>query len=121
MDPMPGDPREVERLRRIRDQQLRTRDPLIKQRKLDYTIAAKHRKARVGFSFGRIWGEIPHRWRGLLVGGLIGVGALLAAPALIPGTWGTCIGLAAFPFAAMLGFLFGRYEDSEQDVKDLIP
>jgi hypothetical protein len=118
---MPGDPREVERLRRIRDQQLRTRDPLIKQRKLDHTIATKHRKARVSFSFGRIWGEIPHRWRGLLLGGLIGVGALLAAPSLIPGTWGTCAGVALLPFAAMLGFLIGRYEDSKEDVKDLIP
>jgi hypothetical protein len=118
---MPSDPREAERLRRIRDQQLRSRDPLKKQRKLDHTIATKHRKAKGTFSFGKMWGEIPRRWRGLLLGALIGVGALLVAPALIPDTWGMCLGLGALPFAALLGFLIGRYEDSKQDVKDLIP
>ncbi len=118
---MPGDPRDVDRLRRLRDSQLRARDPLTKQRKLDHTIATKHRQARSAFSCGRIWGEIPHQWRGLLVGGLLGLGALFLVPALIPESWGMCLGVGALPFGALLGFMIGRYEDAKQDVHDLIP
>jgi len=118
---MPANPREVDRLRRIRDQQLHARDPLIKQRKLDRTIASKHRRARAGFSFVTMWREIPHQWRGAVVGGLVGLAGMLIVPEVIPESWGTCLGLAAFPFAALLGFMIGRYEDAKEDVTDLIP
>ncbi len=118
---MPTNPKEVERLKRIRDQQLRARDPLIKQRKLDHTIASKHRQARGRFSFGKMWSEIPHRWRDATLGALLGSAAMIIVPGLIPGNWGLCLGVGALPFAAFLGFLIGRYEDSKEDVKDLIP
>ena len=118
---MPGDSREVDRLKRIRDKQLRARDPLTKQRKLDHTIATKQRRARTTFSFGKMWQEIPHKWRGLFIGGLIGVGGLLIVPEVIPESWGMCLGLAALPFGALLGFVIGRCEDAKQDVSDLIP
>jgi hypothetical protein len=118
---MPTNPREVDRLRRIRDQQLRARDPLIKQRKLDHTIATKHRRARTGFSFGKMWHEIPHKWRGAFLGGVLGLIALIVVPGLIPESWGMCLGVAAFPFAALIGFMIGRYEDAKEDVQDLIP
>jgi len=55
-------------------------------------------------------GRIRHRVRRALRGRRAWVwsGALL-------------LGLAAFPFAALLGFMIGRYEDAKEDVTDLIP
>ncbi len=109
---------ESERLRRLRDQQLQARDPLTKQRRLDGEISQKRRRMQQSFSFGGMWQDIPHRWKGAFVGGLIGLGILLIAPSLIEGNWGLCLGVAAFPFGALAGFLIGRYEDSMEDIKE---
>jgi hypothetical protein len=107
-----------ERFRRIRDQQLHSRDPLKKQRSQDREIAQKRKRLQQSFSFGGMWRDLPHRWRGAFGGGLIGLGILLAAPSLIEGSWGLCLGGIAFPFAALVGFMIGRYEDSMEDIKE---
>jgi hypothetical protein len=106
-----------ERLRRLRDQQLRTRDPLTKQRRLDGEISQKRRRMQQSFSFGGMWKDIPHRWKGGFVGGLIGLAILLIAPSVLEGSWGVCLGGAAVPFAAAVGFMIGRYEDTMEDIK----
>lgn len=107
-----------ERFKRIRDRQLQARDPLTKQRKQDAEIARKQRRMQGSFSFGRMWRDIPRKWRGALVGALIGLAILFIAPTVIEGGWGTCVGTVALPFAALVGFLIGRYEDTMQDIKD---
>jgi hypothetical protein len=111
--------RDQDRFRRIRDQQLASRDPLIKQRKLDRSIAEKHRRAQMQFNLGQIWREVPHKWRDMLGGAVLGVIIVIAFPSLVPGTWSVCIGLGAFVFVTLLGFLIGRYEDTKEDVEDL--
>ena len=117
---MPSRNSDVERYKRLRDQQLASRDPLIKQRKLDHTIADKHRRSTRRFSFGEAWADIPHKWRDALVGALIGLTIMLLVPFLVEGIWGTCIGIGAFPLCAFVGLLVGRYEDAKEDVKDLL-
>jgi uncharacterized membrane protein len=117
---MPRDDTDAERFRRIRDRQLAARDPLTKQRRLDHTIATKHRRHQRGFSFGEMWSDLPFKVKYALLGGVIGLAVLLGLPFLAPGFWGTCIGLAALPFAAMVGFLVGRHEDSKAEVRDLL-
>lgn len=111
--------RDQERFRRIRDQQLASRDPLAKQRKVGRSIAEKQRRAQTRFSFGQVWREIPHKWRDMLGGAVLGVIIVIAAPMLVPGTWSLCIGLGGFVFVTLLGFLIGRYEDTKEDVEDL--
>jgi hypothetical protein len=108
---------EQERLRRLRDRQLGTRDPLAKQRRQDREIAQKQRRMRESFSFGRMWTDLPRRYRGALAGAIVGLGFLLVAPILVEGTWGLLIGVVAFPFAALVGFAIGRYEDTMEEIK----
>ncbi|HSB88826.1 MAG TPA: hypothetical protein VLD63_02250 [Anaerolineales bacterium] len=108
---------EQERLRRLRDRQLGARDPLAKQRRQDREIAQKQRRMRESFSFVKMWTDLPRRYRGAFVGGLIGLGILLVAPALVQGTWGLLLGVAAFPFSALIGFGIGRYEDTMEEIK----
>lgn len=108
----------VDRLRQLRDRQLRDRDPLTKQRRQDRGIARKQRQMRQSFSLSQMWRDIPHRWRGAFVGLPIGLIVLLAVPSLIEGLWGMCLGVAAMLFAALVGFLIGRYQDSMDEIRD---
>ena len=111
---------EADRLARLRDQQLRARDPLTKQRRLDQSIAIKQRRARKRFSFATFWSEVPHKWRGLMYGGLIGAALFVFLPRLVVGIWGTLGGLFALFFVTSLGFLIGRAADSRDELKELM-
>jgi len=117
--PQPSD--DSERFRHLRDQQLRARDPLKKQRKLDQTIARKHRESQHAFSLLEMWLDIPHKWRDTAYGALIGLGILLLVPFLLKGLWGTCLGAGAFPMCIVLGYLIGRYEDTKDEIRNLLP
>ena len=113
---MPG--QDTDRFRKIRDQQLHARDPLKKQHRLDQEISRKRRRMQGSFSLVRMWTDLPHKWRGGFIGSLIGLGVLIAAPAMLEGFWGLCIGGAALPFAALVGFLVGRYQDTLDEIRD---
>jgi hypothetical protein len=111
---------DAERFRRIRDQQIATRDPMIKVRKLDHTVAQKQRRHRQSFSIARMWLDIPKMWRGTLLGGVVGVLILAILPLWVAGTWAVCGGLGALSFLVMLGFSLGRYMDSRDEIQDLM-
>lgn len=111
---------DAERFRRIRDKQIAARDPMVKVRKLDHTVSQKHRRARQSFSVLRMWRDIPKMWRGTFLGGLVGVLILAVLPLWLPETWAICGGLGALGFLVALGFSLGRYEDSQDEIKDLM-
>ena len=114
---MSSDP---DRLRRLRDQQIAARDPLVHQRQLDHRIAQRQRRARTSFSVLKMWSQTPRRWRGLLLGVLTGATLLLVLPLAIESTWtAPCAGVATL-FLAFLGFLIGRAMDSRHDLHDLL-
>lgn len=109
-----------DRFRRIRDTQLAARDPQIKQRKLQRTIAQKHRRAARPFTWGRFWSEVPHRWRGLLFGGLIGALFAVALPFFVSSPWGPVFAVFILIFCAVFGFMLGRSIDVREELKDLV-
>ncbi len=108
---------DADRYRRIRDQQLQARDPLKKQQQLDHEVSAKRRRMSQSFSFGLMWRDLSHKLRYGLLGGLIGLLLFVIISFLLPSTLGLCLGAVLFPFAAFLGFLVGRYEDSVEDIR----
>ena len=55
---------EQERLIRLRERQLSTRDPDIKKKKFGRMISEKERRTKNSLSIGRVWTAIPHIWRG---------------------------------------------------------
>jgi len=111
---------DAERFARIRDKQIAARDPMVKVRKLDHTVSVKHRRHRTSFSLVRMWLDIPKVWRGTMIGGLLGLLVLFILPIFLPGDWGTLGGLAALGFLLLLGFSLGRYQDSRDEIKDLM-
>ncbi len=117
---MAGDRSEIERLKRIRERQLAARDPGKKQRELQQTITHKHRRAAQPFSIGRMWAEVPKRWKGAVFGSVFGVIAVIVLPLFMDPTQGTALGFALLGFMALIGFLVGRARDAQDDIKDLI-
>jgi VIT1/CCC1 family predicted Fe2+/Mn2+ transporter len=115
-----ADKSELERLRRIRQQQLTARDPGKKQRKLQRTITHKHRRRTQSFSFGRMWAEVPNRWKGALFGSIFGVIAIFILPLVMDSKWATITGFGILFFIGFMGFLVGRSKDAQDDLRNLV-
>ena len=109
---------EIERLKRIRDRQLAARDPGVKQRRLQRSIATRHKKTARPAGLGTAWKETPHSWKGLLYGGLVGAAVIIGLPYLLDYPWLETATLAAFPFFLMLGFFIGRAADARDRLKE---
>jgi hypothetical protein len=62
---------EIERVRRIRDRQLQLRDPKARERKVQRKAAARYKPQKL--SVAEAVQEIPGKWLGTIVGGLLGV------------------------------------------------
>jgi len=111
---------EQERLRQLRDRQLRARDPMTKQHRLERTIAQRHRRAQEPFSMVRIWSEIPHKWKGVFYGLVGGALLLVVLPMFWSSPWATLLPIILIPFFVFLGFLFGRAADVRDELNDLM-
>lgn len=112
--------KEIDRYRRIRDQQIHARDPSKKQLQLDHTISQKHKRRIQKFSLVTMLDEIPARWIGLVMGLLITVALLLILPEFIEADWGDLLAIGIGVFLMLLFFLVGRVMDMKDTLRDLI-
>ncbi|NIM94652.1 MAG: hypothetical protein GTO18_13205 [Anaerolineales bacterium] len=111
---------EVERYRRIRDQQLQARDPKKHDRKLQKNISRRYRETREPFSFGAIFREVPGKWMGLLVGAFVGFVIFIILPYFVEHELVDIIGVAVLLFIAIVGLAVGQAVDAKRDLEDLI-
>ena len=111
---------EVDRLRRLRDKQLEARDPGKKERRLQQSIATRQRSSTEPTSVGSMWKDIPHSWKGLLYGGLVGAAIIIGLPYLLDYPWLETATLVAFPFFVVLGFFIGRAADTRDRIKEYV-
>ncbi|MBL6982855.1 MAG: hypothetical protein ISR58_16905 [Anaerolineales bacterium] len=112
---------EQERLKRLRDQQIRARDPQIKERKVGRQVAAQQRQRRKSESFIRdAFGAVSHKAKGVYIGALLGLAIMLLLPMVMEGKMANIIGIAAFPFLIALGLLIGASFDWRDDIRDHI-
>lgn len=106
---------EIERIRRIRDRQLRLRDPTIKGRKVQRATAARYKPQKLTLA-GAIR-EIPGKWLGTVLGGLVGIllGVLFDLLVAADDWWmryvGYVIAFAGFAVGRMLGAILDWRED----------
>jgi Flp pilus assembly protein TadB len=108
--------REQERLRRLREQQLQSRDPHVKQRKIQRNITVKEKRMRKSFSPTEAWGDLSHVIKVPFYALLIGTAVII----LLPMFW-------ASPFAAIAGtgftailIIFGLVLGNALDIRDEI-
>jgi hypothetical protein len=111
---------ELRRLKRIRDQQIQARDPSVKQKKLQRTIATRRRKSVRKASFLEILSQVSHKIKGTLIGGIIGLLIFLILPYFVKTSWIDLVGIGAIFFLAILGFFLGQALDARDSLKELI-
>lgn len=114
---------EVERLMRIRDQQIRARDPHVKTREMHRRIAEEQRRNREKFTLkGGVQDAnrlIAHKWKGAIIGAIIG-NVIWAVLAIAVGeTWVNIVGLVSVLVLAIVGFMFGLSFDWRDEVSDI--
>lgn len=109
---------EVERFRRIRDQQIQRRDPQIRQQKLQKNISRKRRSRLENFDFTRIFSDLPKLITGTLIGMLLGLLVLLILPYIIKADWVDLLGLAILGITTLFGAVFGRAIDARDSLSD---
>ena len=112
------DPKEAERLRRLREQQLRARDPHTKQRKTQRTITRKYR-ARKQVTFKEMLGDIPHKWRGLFIGFVLGLIIWIVLSSLFQELWADLAGLLVTAFFCVMGIFIGSGFDTRDKLRDI--
>jgi hypothetical protein len=72
---------EVERLRRLRERQLRLRDPKAKDREIQHRISTRYRKEKL--TLGGVIRDVPGKWLGTIFGAIFGVIIAIAFNLLI--------------------------------------
>ncbi len=115
---MPGLRQEQERLKQIRDRQLADRDPTVKKKEFQRQSVQRERQRYRPFTMKGAWGEIPHIWKGMLYGFLLGlVGAFIITGAWIS-RWAWIASLVLILCLIMIGALIGRAADARDDIRE---
>lgn len=118
---MPGNDQELERLKRLRERQLSDRDPLVKQRQFQRASSQRERRiAKTPYSFGRMWKDIPHAWKGFLYGLVLGTIVLITLPIFWISPWAVPCSAATIVVFVIVGVIIGRANDTRENIKDLI-
>jgi hypothetical protein len=109
---------ERERLRRLRDRQIRARDPKKGEKKLMGHVARRRGRRQQKVTFAEMVRELPHKWRGLFFGVIIGMFIwLLLHLFSIESMLVDLVGLLAIVLLAFLGFALGRAFDVRDELR----
>lgn len=110
---------ERERLRRLRDRQLQTRNPKKADARTMRYVAQRRGRRQKKITLADMVRELPHRWRGLFLGAIIGMFIWLVLTVLAEGAWVDPVGLACIAVVALLGFVMGQAFDARDELKRL--
>jgi hypothetical protein len=100
---------ELERIRRIRDEQIATRDPRAKERKF-YGDVSRRRKAR-HFTLKSFIADLQAKWTWMLIGGIVGAIAAIVVIQVFRTQWAEYAGLVIIVFGVVVGRLMGAVRD----------
>ena len=115
-----------ERIQRIRERQLRARDPLASQRKSQRLAATRYTPTKV--TFREVMREIPGKWRGMIIGGFVGfILALILDRVLhirlpkFDAFWASYVWYSLIVFGVIVGRVLAMAMDwSEEDYDKLV-
>lgn len=111
---------EVERLKRIRDQQLKARDPQKKVRKTQHNIATRYKSSRKQETAKSVMADIPKKWLGFVGGLFLGFLVLMVLPSFLDSNWTDLIGIGVMVILGFFGFAVGQAADAKAELEDLI-
>ena len=108
---MSGQDDEIRRLQRLRDEQLRTRDPTAKERAKQRRIAARRRSTRKKTTVWTVITDFPAKWLLMIVGALIGLLIALIINILVQAQWAQIVGGVVVVFGLVVGRVLGAVRD----------
>jgi hypothetical protein len=110
---------EQERLIRLRERQLSTRDPGVKKKKFNNLLTERQRNTKNTLSIGRVWDAIPHVWRWAFYGLVLGLITLAVLPSLWISDIAWIVSILAAAVLVILGVMIGGAIDYRENLKDL--
>lgn len=108
---------EAERLQRLREKQLRDRDPLEKERKFQHSSSLKEKRMRKPLSLAEDWGNIPQIVKVPVFGLIIGLIATYFIVRLWDWQYAIYVGVGATLFLIIFGAVLGNALDLREDIK----
>lgn len=109
---------EQERLKRLREQQLQARDPMVKQRKIQRNISVKEKKLRKKFTLSGAWRDFPKVVRMPIIALLIGGAITIFLPSLWNSPYATIAGAGATILMIIFAIVLGNALDLRDEIKD---
>ena len=111
---------EQELLKRLRDQQVAARDPGVKTRKLQKDTAVKAHKYKKKMNLKDMWSTIPHIWRSMIYGALLGLLLIGVLPRVWASSYATVISIVGAIVIVAVSALIGQAIDKRDEIRDLI-
>jgi hypothetical protein len=102
---------EVERLRHLRDRQIRLRDPKAYDRKVQHKISSRYKVEKL--TVDRVIQDIPGKWMGTILGAILGIIFAIAFNLLVESEafWIEYVGYFLVALCAILGRGLGAAMD----------
>ena len=115
-----SDQNEIERIERIRERQLRARDPKAYDKKIMRHVSAGYRK-KSQLTFRDVLRDIPGKWWGMLCGGIFGLVVAVLVNVALEASWAKYLGYLIVFACVVIGRLLGTVLDwREEDHTKLV-
>lgn len=105
-----SDQNEIERIKRIRERQLRTRDPKAYDRKIMKKVSTGHRK-KSQLTFRDVLKDIPGGWWGMLFGAFFGIVVAVPVSTVMEVSWAEYLGIVIVFACIVIGRVLGAVLD----------
>jgi len=110
---------ERERLKRLRERQLQARNPKKADQKVMRQVARRRGRRQKKVTVGEMVRDLPHKWRGLFFGCILGAILWLLLSLLVELAWVDLLGLAAILVLALVGYAMGQAFDARDELRRL--
>ncbi len=108
---------EAERLKRLREKQLRDRDPLEHERKFQHNTSVKEKRMQKPISLKEDWRKVPYIVKAPLFAFVIGIIGTLVLTSLWDWQYAVYVGAGATIGFILFGAVLGNAIDLREDIK----
>ena len=102
---------EIRRLQRLREEQLRARDPSAKDRATQQRLSKRHSQRRKRMTLKSVILDFPAKWLMMVIGGLIGILIALIINMVTQDPWAPTVGWIIIAFGFVAGRMLGAIRD----------
>jgi hypothetical protein len=109
---------ESERLKRLRERQLKDRDPLVKERSFQRVTSVKEKRMQKRFSLIKEWAAVPYIIKVPLYCLILSVIIMVTLPAVLDSPYTRYISIGVIVILLIVGAISGYIMDYNDRIKD---